>query len=139
MTLVDIERLNAAQADDLWNLYQQVWWTRERTPQQIQAMLARNELVFGVAEADTGRLVAFARAISDYVFKALVLDVIVDEPLRTQGLGRRIIDRIVHDPRLAQVVHIELYCRPDLVPFYAQWGFTDDLGGLVLLRRRRPL
>jgi len=31
----------------------------------------------------------------------------------------------------------ELYCLPELVPFYRKWGFTEELGGLRFMCRSR--
>jgi predicted GNAT family N-acyltransferase len=38
-------------------------------------------------------------------------------------------------PELARVDSIELVCQPDLVDFYRQFGFTDQVGGSRLMRR----
>jgi hypothetical protein len=35
---------------------------------------------------------------------------------------------------LAQVAHIELYCKPELIPFYEQWGFSTTGSDVNLLR-----
>ena len=80
-------------------------------------------------------LVAFSRVLIDYVYKALILDVIVDASCRGQGLARALLDGIVEHPRLQSVRHFELYCRPELVPFYCRWGFTEELGELRFMRR----
>jgi len=79
--------------------------------------------------------VAFARVLTDRAFKALILDVIVAEDLRGEGLGRALVERIICHPDLEQVRHLKLYCLPDLVPFYERWGFSTDVSGAVLLRR----
>jgi len=39
------------------------------------------------------------------------------------------------DPSLRDVLHFQLYCRPELVPFYERWEFTADLGELRFMRR----
>ncbi|MBI4259073.1 MAG: GNAT family N-acetyltransferase [Actinobacteria bacterium] len=98
-------------------------------------MLEGSDVVVGFADPDDGRLVGFARVVTDFVYKALVLDVIVDAPARGTGLGGVIMDAVISHPRLAGVRHFELYCRPELVPFYERWGFTDDLGELRFMRR----
>src|SRR5205809_7611632 len=84
------------------------------------------------------RLAGFARVIADFVYKALVQGLIVDPAYPRTGLGPRLMDEVVGHPRLQDVVHFELYSRPDLVAFYEWLGFTDALGTLRFLRRRAP-
>jgi predicted GNAT family N-acyltransferase len=62
--------------------------------------------------------------LTDRVYKALIFDVIVAQTHRKAGLGRRLIQYVLDHPMLAQVAHVELYCRPELISFYEQWGFA---------------
>ena len=78
--------------------------------------------------------IAFARVLTDGVFKAFVFDVIVASEDRGRGVGGKLMDHIVAYSALARVKHIELYCLPDLIPFYERWGFSADVGGVVLMR-----
>ena len=50
-------------------------------------ILENSSLIIGSVNED-GKLVAFSRRPTDFVFHALVYDVIVAEPLRGQKLGR---------------------------------------------------
>ena len=135
MAFEAIDRLSEAQIEDLHRLYQNEWWTKGRTLDDVRRMLAHSDVLFGFCERDSKRLVAFARVLTDYVYKALVFDVIVDAACRQQGLGAALMDAIVRHPQLATVRHIELYCLPELIPFYQRWGFTAELGELRFLRR----
>ena len=54
---------------------------------------------------------------------------------RGLGVGARLLDRLVAHPLLADVESIELVCQPDLLDFYARWGFTDQVGSWRLMRR----
>jgi len=134
----DIDRLSDAQARDLHALYQNEWWTRGRTLEETLAMLRHTDLLFGVSEKATGRLVAFARVLTDTVFKAFVFDVIVAPERRGQGLGTRLLRRIIAHPELRGVRHIDLACQPELTAYYERLGFTTEVGGSLLMRRSRP-
>jgi hypothetical protein len=46
--------------------------------------------------------------------------------------------RIVEHPDLRAVKHFELACLRELAPFYARFGFTTEVGGILLMRRSRP-
>lgn len=131
----DIDSLNGQHARELHALYQREWWTAGRSLENVERMLEQSDLVFGVCSHPDDRLVAFARVVTDTVFKALVLDLIVAHDHRQTGLGRRLMDRICTHPTLATVKHMELYCLPEMVGFYEKWGFSTDVSGVTFMRR----
>jgi GNAT superfamily N-acetyltransferase len=137
MAIEQIDRLTDAQAEDLHRLYQHEWWTQERSLSQVRSLLRHSDLVVAFCESESRRLVAFARVITDFTIKALILDVIVAREYRKGGLGQKLLDAIVTHASLESVGHLELYCRPELVPFYERWGFSDALGSLRFMRLTR--
>ena len=133
-------RLNRAQIEELHQMYQAEWWSRGRKLHDVSRVVEHSDLVLAFCDPETGRLAAFARVLTDYVYKAMVFDVIVDRAHRGSGLGRMLLDAITSHPALLFVENIELYCRPELVPFYEKWGFTADLSQLRFMRKtQRPL
>ncbi|HEY7283295.1 MAG TPA: GNAT family N-acetyltransferase [Actinomycetota bacterium] len=132
-----VDRLDGALPEQLHRLYLGEWWTNRRELDDVRRMLDGSDVVIGLVDEDTGALAGFARVITDFVYKALVLDVIVDPGRRGTGLGARLMDEVVGHPLLRDVLHFELYCRPELVPFYARWGFTSELGVIRFMRRGR--
>ena len=43
------------------------------------------------------------------------------------------LDYVLDHPMVAGVRHIELYCKPEMIPFYRKWGFVvpgDDVNFL---------
>jgi predicted GNAT family N-acyltransferase len=104
--------------DAVQRLLAQTDWAAHRSPADLQTMLAGSVCV-GAWQAD--RLVGFARVITDGVYRALLEDVVVDESLRGQGIGRVLVERLLE--RLAHVQQILLVCGDHLIPFYDQFGF----------------
>jgi RimJ/RimL family protein N-acetyltransferase len=133
--LVEVHSLSDSQIEDLWQLYTKEWWTLQRKIEDVRRMIGETRVLVGFADAKTGRLIAFARAVTDFVYKALILDVIIDESARGTGLGRRLMDAILNHPELRNVKNFELYCRPELVPFYEKWEFAEVPPGLRFMRR----
>ena len=127
--------LSEQQIDELHDLFESEWWTEGRDRTDIETMLDHSDEVIGLRDSDTGELVAFARVLTDYVYRAFVFDVIVEESRRGSGLGRRVMDAIVDHPSLSEVERLELYCSEDQTSFYEQWGFSTDVGGSRLMRR----
>lgn len=133
---LSIEQLSDDQVETLQQLYAREWWSQGRSVEDIRRMLRQTDVMVGFVEKETFELIAFARVLTDYVYKALILDVIVAPAYRSNGLGRELMEAIFRHPMLQNVEHFELYCRPELISFYAEWGFTDVLDqNLRLLRR----
>jgi len=119
----------------LLELFAGAWWTADRTSADVARMVAVSSLVLTLTHRPSGRLVGFARVLTDEVYLAVVLDVIVAGDARGSGLGALLMDAVVRHPRLAGVRSVELVCQPELMPFYRRWGFTDQVGGSRLMRR----
>ena len=132
-----VEQLDDRLRGELMELYQHEWWTNERREDDVARMLRHTDLVVGVCTDPGDRLVGFTRVLTDRAYKAVIFDVIVAEAHRKTGLGRKLIEHVLDHPMLADVRHLELYCRPELIPFYEQWGFTAALPGVNLMRRER--
>ncbi len=135
--IVTLHRLEPARHPQLLELFATAWWTAHREPAAVEQMLASTDVVLGLVDTPSDRLVGFARAITDRTFLAVVLDVVVDPEYRGTGLGARLVDELLVRPELAHVDSIELVCQPELVGFYRRWGFTDEVGGSLLMRRTR--
>ncbi|MEH6419983.1 GNAT family N-acetyltransferase [Pseudomonas sp. CGJS7] len=70
-----------------------------------------------------GRMVAFARAVTDQATFAYLADVFVVPEQRGRGLGRAVVAELMADPRLQDLRRWHLVTR-DMQPLYAQLGFT---------------
>lgn len=62
-----VDALNEAQVLELHTLYQGEWWARGRRLEDVATMLGGPGLVFGLVTDPEGRLVAFARVLTDGV------------------------------------------------------------------------
>jgi GNAT superfamily N-acetyltransferase len=133
--LVVIDRLDERRQSQLVALFQSAWWTAQRQPEAIARMLEGTDVVVGLVDPAADQLVGFARAITDRTFLAVVLDVIVEPRYRGEGLGARLMDELLARPELSDVDSIELVCQPELIDFYARWGFSDAVGRSLLMRR----
>ncbi|WP_435276779.1 GNAT family N-acetyltransferase [Psychrobium sp. nBUS_13] len=87
---------------------------------------------------DNERLVGFTRVITDGIFKAVIFDVVVSESQRGKKLGLRLMDLVKSHSVLKDVQHVELYCLPEMESFYSTLGFPTELGGVNLMRFKRP-
>ncbi len=74
-------------------------------------------------------LIATAHAISDLTSVAYLADVAIDPRFQGQGLGRRLMDRVMQD--LAPLGKIFIYSVPEKLAFYKKYGFHDLTTGMV--------
>nr|WP_283249433.1 GNAT family N-acetyltransferase [Bacillus sp. FJAT-49736] len=117
------------------HLFQLEWWTKGRKLEDIQSMIENSDVIVAYCDLETKELVAFARVLTDFVYKALILDVIVKESYRGKDLGRGLLDKIMEHPLLKDVKHFELYCKSEMLPYYRKWGFTEDIRDIFFMRK----
>jgi len=129
------DHLSPAQVDDLVRLYGNEWWSNKRTRPDVEEMLLASDLLFVVVEKGSDSLAAFARVLTDWTYVAQVFDVIVAPEYRGRGLGRLLVERICAAPALQHVATIQLHCQPEHIPFYRNWGFSEEIGRSRLMRR----
>ncbi len=79
--------------DAVWSfLSSQAYWGRWRTRQDVERQLDSAWRVVGVYDpADGGRMVGFARAISDGIAFAYLADTYIVKTARRQGLGKELV------------------------------------------------
>jgi hypothetical protein len=130
-----IQSLTDPQVIQLHELYRSEWWSGGRRLEDVRRLIENSRFIFGICDSRSKRLVAFARVLTDGIFKALIFDVIVAQDFRDLGLGGRLLDSVLAHPGLQGVKQFELYCLPELVPYYERWGFSTEVGGVVLMRK----
>lgn len=135
MSYQNVDRLTDEQIEQLCVLYQHEWWSQGRTFADVQQMLLNTDYLFGICEASTQQLVAFARVLSDRTYRAIVFDVIVAADYRSQGLGVSLLEQVVSHPVLSAVECIQLFCVPEMIPFYQKFGFVQAEPTLLVRQR----
>jgi predicted GNAT family N-acyltransferase len=131
--MVFIEEFSAAQVENIHRLFGGEWWTKQRTLQETQSCIKGSQICIAALD-NKGELQGFCRVVTDFTFKALIFDVIVSRQYRGHRLGDDLMLAIKAHPKLRQVKHFELYCLPELAPFYQKHGFRHDVGGISLMR-----
>ncbi len=98
------------------------YWAKGRTLELVEKSM-NNSLCFGVFTKNETQI-GFARIATDYVVFAWMMDVIVDENYRGQGIGRMLIENIVEHPDLKNVNGIGLRTN-DAHGLYREFGFGE--------------
>lgn len=131
-----VDTLSPHHIEQLHGLYKQEWWSKHRTFEQTKKVVSGSQLCIAIVD-DDNNLAGFARVLTDFVFKALIFDVIVANNSRKRGLGDKLISTIKHHPALGEVAHFELYCLPEMFAFYQRQGFSEELGHIKLMRHKK--
>lgn len=126
--LTVVDELDEQQVEQLHQLIQQQWWGGGRSLDEVRVMVDNTSLMIGLVERQTGRLVGYCRALTDFAFRATIYDVMVVEDLQSMGLGARLMEEICQHPKLQPVNLVYLACEPALYPFYSRWGFKPYAG-----------
>jgi GNAT superfamily N-acetyltransferase len=100
---------------------------------------ARNSALVLGAFLSTGKQIGYARAISDKTRFAYILDVIVHEDYRKQGVGQRMVKGLLENPDMRDVYQWVLITK-DAHEVYRKVGFSvigrpDDW---MEIRKPRP-
>ena len=101
-------------------LAEESYWAKTRTLEQTRIAI-EHSLCYGAYH--DGRQIAFARVVSDQATFAYVGDVFVLDEFRGQGIGKRLMEAIVADPRLQNLRRWVLATR-DAHGLYEQFEFS---------------
>jgi len=104
--------------DAIMRLLELSYWAKER-PRDVMQRAMKQSLCLGLLVE--GRLIGFARAVTDRATFAWVCDVIVEPGYRAQGLGKWMMKQLLEHPDLRSV---SAYLRTDDAhTFYEPFGF----------------
>lgn len=112
----------------------------KRDPNKIRVALENTESLLWVEYEKTRRPVAFARATGDGVFNAIIWDVVVDPSFQGIGLGKAVMERLIHELLRKGISNIALYSEPRVLGFYRPLGFVadpDGIRGMVYSRKQK--
>lgn len=106
------------------------YWANKRPPEKIRQSI-QNSLCYGVY--DEGRMIAFARLVTDGATMYYLCDVFVLDEYRGQGISKKLIESIVNAPEREWMTG--LLGTRDAHGLYEQFNFSTDSERLM---RRLP-
>jgi predicted GNAT family N-acyltransferase len=128
-----VHSLSELQIGSLIQLYKDHFWCCDRKIDDIKIML-KNSNIVALVNAENNEIIAFARFLSDHIYRAMLYDVIVSKNYRGLGFGKQILNAVIKDEKVKNVERIELYSRDYNVGFYEKLGYENVTDGLNLMR-----
>jgi ribosomal protein S18 acetylase RimI-like enzyme len=112
---------------DLWQLQcllaKTAFWAQERNIDDLEIAIANSNPV--VTVWDRERLIGFARATSDGIYRAAIWDVIIDPDYQGVGLGRKLVETVLTHPLVNKVERVYLTTTHQQ-SFYERIGFKRN-------------
>lgn len=123
---IDIEQLQA-----LFKLG--AFWAKERSSEDLSIAIENSEPVISVWDAQ--KLIGFARANSDGIYRATIWDVVIHPDYRGAGLGRKLVETVISHPRMNRVERIYLMTTHQQ-RFYERIGFEVNSTTTMVLHNQ---
>lgn len=96
------------------------FWAKDRSIEDWKIAIANSEPVITVW--DDQRLIGFARATSDGIYRATIWDVVIHPDYRGVGLGRKLVETVLSHPKLCRIERVYLMTTHQQ-RFYERIGF----------------
>lgn len=125
------ERIDLEQLRSLFDLA--AFWAKGRRLEDLATAIAFSEPVIGVWDDD--RLIGFARATSDGIYRAMIWDVVIHPDYQGAGLGRKLVETVLSHPRLSRVERVFL-TTTNQQAFYERIGFQPNRSTTMVLHNQ---
>lgn len=110
---------------DIEKVHKQVsstYWAENRTMEETM-MTIEKSICFGIYNEE-GEQIAYARIITDGLIFAYIMDVVVFDPYKGKGLGKKLVQHILDRPDVKNVNTVALKTM-DAHSFYKTLGFKS--------------
>lgn len=112
------------------------FWAQGRSMEDLNIAIANSEPVITIS--DNKRLIGFARATSDGIYRATIWDVIIHPDYRGSGLGSKLVETVISHPRMSRVERIYLMTTHQ-EKFYERIGFQTNSSTTMVLSNQPHL
>lgn len=106
------------------------FWAQNRRSQDWEIALANSQPIVSVWDGD--RLIGFARATSDGIYRATIWDVVIHPAYQGAGLGRKLVETVLMHPHVNRVERVYLMTTRQQ-EFYKHIGFQENKSTTMLL------
>ncbi len=112
------------------------FWAKSRSREKMEIAIANSNPVVTVWDND--RIIGFARATSDGIYRAGIWDVVIHPDYRGWGLGRKLVETVLTHPHVNKVERVYL-TTTNQQSFYERIGFEVNSSKTMILYNHSPL
>lgn len=109
------------------------FWARERNIEDWKIAIANSEPTITVW--DGKKLIGFARATSDGIYRGTIWDVVIHPEYQGAGLGRKLVETVLSHPRMSRVERVYLMTTHQQ-RFYERIGFECNSTTTMVLHNQ---
>lgn len=109
------------------------FWAKERHQEDLSIAIENSEPAISVWDGQ--KLIGFARANSDGIYRATIWDVVVHPDYRGAGLGRKLVETVISHPRVNRVERVYLMTTHQQ-RFYERIGFEVNSTTTMVLHNQ---
>ena len=121
--------IEGSELQELLEIYRSVGWMKHDEEIIRTVFNASTHKVFAVTE---GRIIGFARALSDGVFNAAIYDVVVHKNHQGKGIARLLLENLLDELKNVSCIH--LISTTGNTTFYEKCGFKKLTTGMAIYR-----
>lgn len=121
-------KVDFQQLQTLFNLA--AFWAQDRTIQDLKIATKNSNPV--VTVWDRKKMIGFARANSDGIYRATIWDVVIHPDYQGYGLGRKLVETLISHPLINKVERIYLMTTHQQ-EFYQRIGFQENSSTTMVL------
>ena len=110
------------------------FWASDRSPEDWATAIAHSKPVVTVWDSD--RLIGFARATSDGIYRATIWDVVIHPDYQGAGLGRKLVETVLMHPHMNRVERVYLMTTHQQ-HFYERIGFECNSSTTMVLSNKQ--
>ncbi|MEM9542041.1 MAG: GNAT family N-acetyltransferase [Cyanobacteria bacterium P01_E01_bin.42] len=120
--------IDLAQLQELF--IQAAFWAKDRNMAEMEIAIENSNPTITVWDGD--RLIGFARATSDGIYRATIWDVVIHPDYQGAGLGRKLVETVIAHPQVNRVERIYLMTTHQQ-HFYERIGFEENQTTTMIL------
>jgi ribosomal protein S18 acetylase RimI-like enzyme len=124
----DRQNIDLYQLQELFNVG--AFWAKGRSIEDLSIAIANSDPVISIWDRE--KLIGFARATSDCIYRATIWDVVIHPDYRSTGLGSKLVETVLSHPRLRRVERVYLTTTHQQ-RFYEKIGFERNITTTMVL------
>lgn len=122
------------QLQELFNI--SAFWAKGRSIEDLGIAITNSDPVISLW--DDTKLIGFARATSDGIYRATIWDVVIHPDYQRTGLGSKLVETVLSHPRMRWVERVYLMTTHQQ-GFYEKIGFKPNSTTTMVLNQSKQL